>query len=146
MLKRRKIVVPVLLAATLLFAAPTIAEQLKPSGTVSIDETQFGFLVGGSTGGGKLTFNGETHDFKIGGLSVGNIGVSKMKATGEVYNLTDIAKFPGTYSTIDASATVIKGAGGLRLKNKHGVILRLDTQSGGAQLSAGAGGVKVTMK
>ena len=136
-----------LLAATAFaVASPAVAETLHHSGTISINETQFGFLVGGSTGGGKLHFKGHTYDFKIGGLSIGDIGASKVKATGDVYNLTKVANFAGTYSKIDASATAVVGAGGLRLKNEHGVVLKLTTNTKGLQASAGAGGVKITLK
>jgi len=137
---------PVAMACAMAFAAPMAAATLHHSGTIAIDETQVGFLVGGSLGGGKLNFNGKTYDFKIGGLSLGDIGASKVKASGDVYNLTKLANFPGTYSKIDASATAVVGAGALRLKNEHGVIIQLKTNSKGLQASAGAGGVKITMK
>ena len=141
-----RLLAPIAIGAALAFAAPLAAASLHHAGTISIDETQFGFLVGGSAGGGKLNFNGKTYDFKIGGLSVGDIGVSKVKATGDVYNLTKISDFAGTYSKIDASATAVVGAGALRLKNEHGVVLKLLTNTKGLQASAGAGGVKITMK
>jgi hypothetical protein len=122
------------------------ADMKTPSGTVTIDETQFGFLLGGSLGGGNLMFHGKTHRFKIGGISIGDIGASKVKGFGTVYNLTKVEDFAGTYTKLDASATLVKGSGALRLKNDHDVILELDTTSKGLQLSAGAGGVKVTLK
>ena len=117
----------------------------KPVGTITIDEKQIGFLVGGSLGGGTLSYGGKTYPFKIGGLSVGNIGVSKLKATGEVYNMTSVSQFAGTYAKAEASATLLKGAGALRLENENGVVLELKTTSGGLQLSAGGGGVKITL-
>jgi len=140
-----KFLAPVALAATLAFAVP-LAAALHHSGTISISEAQFGFLVGGSTGGGKLHYNGKTHDFKIGGLSVGDIGVSKVKASGDVYNLNKLSDFAGTYSKIDASLTAVKGAGAIQLKNDKGVIIKINTSSKGLQASAGAGGVKITLK
>lgn len=133
-------------AALVLGGSPLAAQDTKPSGTVSIDETQFGFLLGGSLGGGKLMFHGKTHRFKIGGISIGDIGASKVKGFGSVYNLTNLNDFAGTYSKLDASATLLKGSGALRLKNEHDVILEIDTTSKGLQLSAGAGGVKVSLK
>ena len=36
----------------------------KPSGTVSINETQFALIVGGSTGGGVLTYQGKKISFQ----------------------------------------------------------------------------------
>ncbi len=136
-----------ILAAMLAVATNAVAEDAKkPSGTVSIDETQFGFIIGGSTGGGVLTFNGKQHDFKIGGLSLGTVGVSKVAAEGEVYDLKDISKFEGTYTKLEASITLAGGVGGLHLKNQHGVIMRLTSRTQGVQLKIGLDGMKVSMK
>jgi hypothetical protein len=141
-----------LLAAILAVATNAVAEDAKkPSGTVSIDETQFGFIIGGSTGGGVLTFNDKKHDFKIGGLSLGTVGVSKVAAEGEVYalkdiSLKDISKFEGTYTKLEASITLAGGVGGLHLKNQHGVIMRLTSRTQGVQLKVGLDGLKVSMK
>jgi hypothetical protein len=138
------------LAATLLAGSLALAadEKKVPSGTVSIDETQFAFIIGGSVGGGKLTFQGKTYDFKVGGLTVGaNVGASKMDAAGNVYDLKDVSKFPGTYTKLDVSATMGGGGGALRLKNENGVIMELTSRNQGLQLNVGsASGVKVTME
>lgn len=149
MMNIRKITGPVLLATTLLVGSLALAaDAKKPSGTVAIDETQFAFILGGSVGGGKLMFEGQEYPFKIGGLTVGvNVGVSKMSAAGEVYDLTDISKFPGTYTKLDASIALGGGVGGLRLKNENGVIMRLESRTQGLQLNVGsASGIKVTME
>ena len=133
-------------AAVAVLATPASAKPMRPSGTITIDETQFGFLIGGNTGGGTLRFHGKSYPFKIGGISIGDLGVSKVRGYGEVYNLKSIDDFAGTFSKLDASATLGKGEGGLRLKNGAGVELELHTRSKGLQLSAGAGGVKVTLR
>ncbi|WP_207855610.1 hypothetical protein [Sulfurisoma sediminicola] len=124
------------------------AEAAKPSGTVTIDETQFAFIIGGSTGGGKLTFQGKTYEFKIGGLTAGvNVGVTTMSAAGEVYDLKDVSKFPGTYTKIESGVALAGGVSGLHLKNEHGVVMKLTSRSQGLQLNVvSASGVKVTMK
>jgi hypothetical protein len=124
------------------------ADPKQPDGTVAIDETQFAVIVGGSIGGGKLTYQGKTHEFKISGLTAGaNVGVSKMSAAGEVYDLKDLAKFPGTYTKLDVSATAGGGVGALHLKNENGVVMKLTSRTQGLQLNVGsATGVKVTMK
>jgi hypothetical protein len=134
-----------LIAATLAVAA----DAKKPDGTVAIEETDFAVILGGSVGGGKLTYQGKVHDFKIGGLTAGvNVGLSKMSAVGEVYELKDVAKFPGTYTKFDAAATYGgAGAGALYMKNENGVVMKLTSRTGGLQLNVGsASGVKVTMK
>ncbi len=145
----RSLTAAVVLAATFLATGLALAaEAKKPDGTVKIDETQFAFIAGGSLGGGSLTFKGKEYPFKLGGLSVGaNIGVSKMSATGEVYNLKDVSEFPGTYTKVDASVALGGGVGGLHLKNENGVIMRLESRTAGLQLNVGTvSGVKVTME
>ena len=134
-------------AAAVASSAPLAAkDSTKPVGTISISETQFGFLIGGKLGGGTLRFKGKSYPFKIGGISVGDLGVSKVRGSGHVYDMTSVSQFPGTYTLLDASATAGSGSGTLRMKNGDGVILEIDSKSKGLQLSAGAGGVKVTMK
>ena len=149
MMNIRKITGPILLATTLLVGSLALAaDAKKPSGTVAIDETQFAFILGGSVGGGKLMFEGQEYPFKVGGLTVGaNVGVSKMSAAGEVYDLTDISKFAGSYTKLETSITLGGGVGGLRLKNENGVIMRLESRTQGLQLNVGsASGIKVTME
>ncbi len=133
-------------AAVVAFAGTAQAGPMVRSGTITIDEAQFGFLIGGSTGGGVLRFKGHSYPFKVGGVSIGTIGGSKVKGFGTVYNLRSVDDFAGTYSKLNASATLVDGSGALKLKNEHDVILEIDTTSKGLQLSAGAGGVKVTLK
>jgi len=147
----RKFIGAFTLAATLLASSLAMAADDKkkvPDGTVTIDETQFAFIIGGSVGGGKLSFQGKDYDFKVGGLTVGaNVGASKMSAAGDVFNLTDVAKFPGTYTKVDVSATMGGGEGILRLKNENGVVIDLKSRNQGLQLNVGsASGVKITMK
>jgi hypothetical protein len=134
-----------LLATSMGVAGPALAQSAKkPSGQVTIDETQFGFIIGGSVGGGELTFKGEKHAFQIGGLSLGaNIGVSKISATGEVFDLTDLAQFPGTYVKLDGNVALGGGVGGMTLKNQNGVIMQLNATTMGLQFNVGASGVDV---
>ncbi|UAJ10823.1 hypothetical protein [Polymorphobacter megasporae] len=133
-------------AAAIAFSGTANAGEMVRSGTITIDEAQFGFLIGGSTGGGVLRFHGHRYSFKVGGVSIGTIGGSKVKGFGTVYNLRSIEDFAGTYSKLNASATLVDGSGALKLKNEHDVVLEIDTTSKGLQLSAGAGGVKITLK
>ena len=128
------------------FGASAADAPKKPSGTVSINETQFALIIGGSTGGGVLTYQGKKYPFKIGGMSLGaNVGVSKLAASGEVYDLTNISKFPGTFTKLESSITLGGGVGGTVLKNENGVIMRLTSTSEGLQLNLSASGVTVKL-
>jgi len=141
----KKILTGLCIGTALLAGGVASAQNaIAPSGTVTINETQFGFIVGGSVGGGELTYQGKTHKFKIGGVSLGaNIGISKISATGEVYELKDLSKFPGTYVSLDGTVTLGGGVGGMKLKNEHGVIMRLQATTQGLQLNASSSGVTV---
>jgi len=116
----------------------------KPVAQVSIDETQFGFIIGGSTGGGVLTYDGEKHAFKMGGISLGaNIGASNFSATGQVYDMKNIDQFEGTYVRLTGSVALGGGMGDMTLRNENGVIMSLRGTTQGLQLNAGASGVTV---
>jgi hypothetical protein len=150
-MKSRRQAVTTLVAGLLLASsgiAFTADAPKKPDATVTIDETQFAVIIGGSVGGGKITYQGKEHAFKINGLAAGaNVGVSKMSAAGEVYDLKDLSKFAGTYTKLDASVTAGGGVGALHLKNENGVVMKLTSRTQGLQLNVGtASGVKVTLK
>jgi hypothetical protein len=145
----RKMTGHVLLATTLLVGSLALAADAKqPVGQVSIEEKQFGLLLGGSTGGGTLTFRGKKYPFKLKGLSAGlNVGISKMSAIGAVYDLKKVSQFPGTYTKFEASVALGGGVGGLHLKNENGVIMNLRSRTKGLDLNLGnMSGITVTME
>lgn len=134
----------------LVSGAATAADRdwQKYDGSVKIDATQFALVIGGSSGGGTLDFQGKTYEFKLEGLTAGiNVGMSKVEGNGFVYDLKDIAQFPGTYKVFSAGAAAVAGAGTVYLKNENGVIMTIGTTSEGLQLNlSSASGVKVKMK
>ena len=78
---------------------------------------------------------------------LGGIGISKMKATGKVYDLKSIDDFPGVYGRARTGAVAgDKSTGTLWLENPAGVYLRLDTEREGLALSLGADGMLIEMK
>ncbi len=118
-----------------------------PSGTVSIDEVQIAFIGSGNLGGGTLAYAGRNYGFKIGGLGIGGVGISKIKATGEVYNLNNVADFAGLYGQLRAGVAFFdKSTGGLWLENTSGVVLHLNAERKGLALSLGADGVVIKMQ
>lgn len=145
MINIRKVLSALVLGLSILsFGVSASDAPKKPSGTVSINETQFALILGGSTGGGVLTYQGKKYPFKIGGMSLGaNVGVSKLSATGEVYDLKDPSKFPGTFTKLESSITLGGGVGGTILRNENGVIMRLTSTSEGLQFNLSASGVTV---
>jgi len=122
-----------------------LADDVKPSGKIVIDETQVMILLGGSMGGGTLLLGDDSYSFKTGGLKLGGVGVQKVHITGDVYHLEKVKDFPGNYVELEASAAVIKGKGGLWLKNKKGVTLNLKSNNVGLMLSLSAGSLQISM-
>jgi hypothetical protein len=122
------------------------AEKAKPSGKVTLESTSVAAGVGVSWGDGKLNFKGKDYPFSVEGLSLVDWGISKAQATGDVYNLTDVSKFGGTYVAAEAGLTLAGGMGGMVLRNQNGVIMHLRSISQGAQLQLGTSGLVIKPK
>jgi hypothetical protein len=129
------------------FATTAISgEARKPSGRVTMESKSVAAGVGVSWGDGKLTFKGKEYPFSIDGLSVVDWGISRVSATGDVYNLTDVSKFAGTYFAAEAGFTLAGGVGGITMRNSEGVIINVRSTSRGASLTLGPAGLRITMK
>lgn len=126
------------------FPVAAVAQD-RPSGTVTMEFGHGGLLISASGGQGTLHFKGRRYAFKLGGMGVGGIGVSRVTAKGEVYNLKGIEDFPGHYLQARAGYAAGKGKGVLRLKNSAGVVLKLRTTTKGLALQLGADGLRIEM-
>jgi hypothetical protein len=129
---------------------PARAEDMPntpPSGHVEIEEMQVAFIGSGTLGGGRLTFEGRTHAFNVGGLGVGGFGASKFTASGDVYNLKKLSDFAGPYAEIRTGwALGENGKGRTWLRNANGVLLSLKGTREGLQMATGASGVVIQLK
>ena len=133
---------PLLLSAQL-----AMAEEKTPSATIVIDETQIMWIVGGDIGGGTLHFQGKSYKFKTDGLKLGGFGVNKVKLTGDVYDLKDVADFAGVYGVAEAGVALGNASkGDFVMRNDKGVILHLKSAAQGIALDLGVEGMKVTME
>jgi hypothetical protein len=113
---------------------------------VRIEQVQVAFIGSGNLGGGTLQFGGKSYDFTIGGLGIGGIGLSKITATGTVYNLRELAHFPGTYAQGRVGFAVgDTSAGKLWLKNSHGVVLELKAEREGLALALGGDAIYIDL-
>jgi hypothetical protein len=132
----------------LVFNMTLPAQAEDPSGTVTLESTSIALGIGVEWGHGTLTLNnGSTHKFEVKGISVVDLGISKVEATGDVFDLKNIADFPGDYSAVKAGATFAKkSAGDVILQNEKKVQIRLTPKGTGVQLTAGFGGVVISMK
>ena len=105
-------------------------------------------LAGRALAGGKgvLTLKGKDYPFKVGGLSVGDVGITTATAEGKVYNLKKLEDFNGTYVSAAAEVTVGVGAGATAMKNQNGVVIHLFPITKGVNLKLAGEGVKFTLE
>lgn len=123
-----------------------VAQDGPPSGKVSVESKAVALGVGVSWGDGKLTYQGKEHVFSINGLSVVDLGVAKVTATGEVFNLKKLSDFNGNYVAGEAGAAVGGGAGTAILKNQNGVVMKLKGTGTGVKFTLAGKGVEVKLK
>jgi hypothetical protein len=134
---------PLLAAPMLLRSRPAWAE--KPSGTLTMHRVDVALLLNAGWGGGTLFYDGK-HAFKIKGLGVGGIGVSKLEAHGNVFRLKQLSDFGGLYGSVQAGAVAGDEQlhGGIWLQNPAGVQIHLVPRRQGVSLNLGADGVLIT--
>ena len=134
--------------ASLLFVVggPAVAQDKKPDATLVLSEGRVAAGIGYSWGSGTLTYKGKKYPVKVEGLSVGEVGVSRATAQGEVFDLKKVEDFSGTYTAGEAGATVGGGAGVTAMKNQNGVVVHLKSTTQGASLKLAASGIKLTVK
>jgi len=135
-----------LVAAVILLAVPALAEDKKPAATMSLSEGSVAAGIGWSWGHGTLLFKGKAYKIKIEGLSVGEVGLTNVKAMGKVYDLKKLEDFEGVYAAGGAGATAGKGAGASALTNANGVSILLTSQTKGASLKIAAEGLKLKIE
>lgn len=118
----------------------------KVSGTVTLEGTAVAVGVGFSWGNGTLTmYDGSTHEFKISGLSVLDVGVTTIKATGEVFNLVQAKDLSGNYIAGAAGGTLIGGGSVAAMKNENGVVMQLTSTQKGLRLTLAPAGLTVEL-
>ena len=123
-----------------------LAQAKKPDATLSLSEGTVGVGIGFSWGKGSLSYKGKTYPFKVEGLSVGDVGIQRATATGNVFGLKKIEDFDGNYTAAGAGATVGGGAGAAVMKNQNGVTIHLVSTSQGLKFTLGASGVSMKIK
>src|SRR5262245_27433275 len=124
-MRRRVMVLGAGASLMFLAARSAVAQDKKPAATLALSEGRVAVGVGYSWGSGTLTYKGKKYPVQVEGLSVGEVGVSKATAHGEVFDLKKVEDFSGTYTAGEAGATMGGGAGVTAMKNQNGVVIHL---------------------
>jgi hypothetical protein len=124
-------------------------EERVPAGLISLTFKSVGVGIGGSSGGGTLSYRGKDYPFSISGLSFADIGASTFQGTGRVYDLKSLDDFSGNYAAAQAAFAVRGGSGELSMRNSRGVSIVLIANEGkeaGTRLNLGPAGVNIKLK
>lgn len=149
-MKRRKINRAITFAAAVaiagLFWVVPSSRSWAETGTVSLNVTKAGFIVGVGGGSGTLNFRGRTYRLALGGVSAGTIGVAGAQLAGTASNLQSAADIAGTYTALSAGVAVAGGARSAVLQNARGVILRLQGRQVGFEASLSLSGLTIALQ
>ncbi len=117
----------------------------KVSGKIKIKATSVAAGIGYEWGSGTMTmYDGTTHTFKIKGLSIIDVGITTIEATGEVYHLVEAKDLEGTYVAGQTGATFIAGGSASAMKNDMGVVLKLRSTQKGLRFTLAPSGMTIT--
>jgi len=139
-------------AAAMLATVPALAQRRDPgvsgpvSGTIFMAAQGAAAGIGYTWGDGVLRYGGRTYHFSVSGVTVADVGYSKVTGRGRVYGLKRLQDFSGTYAAATGEATLVNGLGGQVLRNGNGVQIRVDQVTRGARLQGSADGITLTLK
>ncbi len=136
---------PLLVLALAFGALAAKNEPLYPVGALTMEATTIAAGVGFKWGDGTLKFQGKEVKFKVKGLDVAAVGISRVTATGDVYNLKDVSDLAGTYTQASAGIALAGGVKGMLAQNQKGVVIDLRAVQQGVQLNLGVGGFTIEL-
>ena len=142
----RKVAMAVTMVVVLALVSVARAEDEKPDGTIQLTGGSIAAGVGLSWGSGKLNYKGKEYPISVNGLSVGDVGATKIAASGKVYGLKKLEDFDGNYTAVGAGATVAGGGGAVTAKNQNGVQVTLVATTQGVKFALGAAGIDMKVK
>jgi hypothetical protein len=116
------------------------------SGTITLSARGGAVGVGYTWGDGTLRYGGHKYPFSVNGISIADVGFSRVSGHGRVYNLHRLQDFSGTYVAATGEATLGRGLGGQVLRNANGVEIRVDQVTQGARLQGSADGIRLTLR
>jgi hypothetical protein len=138
----------VALLALIAFAGTALSSAAHADeGFVSLTIYKAGWVIGGSGGGGVLTFHGRSYPLSAGGLDYGLVfGGSKTVLRGRVSNIYRPSDVAGVYGAAGAGLAVGHGARAIVLTNQKGAVLELSGQQVGLMANVDLSGLAITMK
>jgi hypothetical protein len=146
---RGSMLVCVLLTGAALAAHPAVGESTEvddaPNANLELTAGTVAAGIGYTWGHGEITYQGASHKFHISGISIVDVGVVNMSATGSVYHLAKLEDLNGNYVAASAGLTIAGGGDAVVLKNEHGVFIKLLSTDQGVRFNLAGSGVHVRL-
>jgi hypothetical protein len=143
---KRSLAILMVLAMALVWSCLALAEEKKPDATLKLTKGSVAVGIGWGWGNGVLSYQGKSLPFKVKGLAVGELGITKAQAKGRVFNLKKLEDFDGTYIAGSVEGTIAAGAGETALKNDKGVVIYLSSLTKGVNLKIAGEGVNFSLE
>ena len=136
-----------LVALTAFAGAVVSSASHADEGSVTLTIYKAGWIIGGSGGGGTLSFRGRNYPLSAGGLDYGLVfGGSKTVLRGRVSNINRPSDVAGVYGAAGAGLAVGSGARAIVLTNQKGAVLELSGRQVGLMANVDLSGLAITLK
>jgi hypothetical protein len=144
----RKALVLAVAAACLVVVASVSAQQdqpVYPVGSIKFETTSIAAGLGVSWGNGTFSFQGKQYPISVKGLGLASVGIAKVNAVGDVFNMKTAADVAGTYVGITGGIAIAGGPKGILARNQNGVVLDIRATQEGVSFNLGTDGFTVSM-
>jgi hypothetical protein len=143
---RRALVAGAFLAGAVC-AGASLSSAHADEGFVTLTIYKAGWIIGGSGGGGVLTFHGRAYPLSTGGLDYGLVfGGSRTVLQGRVHNIWRPSDVAGVYAAAGAGLAVGGGARAIVLTNQKGAVLELSGHQVGLMANVDLSGLAITLR
>ena len=134
----------VLSLLSLALSSPSFAQA---TGHVQVRFVKAALVLGGGGGRGVLIYRGRHYPFIVSGVSLGvSAGASATWLEGTASGIRDVNDFVGSYSAVGGGGAWVGGAGGISLRNEHGVVLSLKGPKAGLEFAANVSGLRISLR
>jgi hypothetical protein len=128
-------------------AGASLSSAHADEGFVTLTIYKAGWIIGGSGGGGVLTFHGRAYPLSTGGLDYGLVfGGSRTVLQGRVHNIWRPSDVAGVYAAAGAGLAIGGGARAIVLTNQKGAVLELSGHQVGLMANVDLSGLAITMR
>ena len=135
------------LLAFTVFAGLGLSSARADEGFVTLTIWKAGWIIGGSGGGGWLSFHGRNYPLSTGGLDYGLVfGGSRTVLQGRVHTIWRPSDVAGVYAAAGAGLAIGAGARAIVLTNQKGAVLELSGTQVGLLANADLSGLAITMR